>query len=184
MKVITGLAGSARFPDGCVVAAGNFDGVHLGHQEVFTTAVTRARELDLPAVLLTFSSHPLTVVNPSAAPLPLMTVDDRLAIARRSGFEAAIVLDFDQELASMAPGEFAARILVERIGVRELVAGKGWRFGQGRSGDMRLLSELGADAVVWMRQSINLDAAGLQFFYMQVYGTAVRRRSVSAPNSG
>ena len=146
MKVINGLAGPAGFAGGCVVAVGNFDGVHLGHQEVFTTAVARAGELGLPAVLLTFTFHPLMVVNPDAAPSPLMTVDDRLAIARQSGFQAAIVLDFDLELASMSPDEFASRILVEGISVRELVAGKGWRFGQGRSGDMERLSGFGRGA--------------------------------------
>jgi riboflavin kinase/FMN adenylyltransferase len=146
VKVIRTFAGSVLFPDGCVVAVGNFDGVHLGHQEVYTTAVTRAGEMGLPAVLLTFASHPLTVVNPSAAPAPLMTIEDRLSFASNAGFDAAVVLDFDQELAAMSPGEFASRILVDGIGVREVVAGKGWRFGHSRSGDMEQLFRLGADA--------------------------------------
>jgi riboflavin kinase/FMN adenylyltransferase len=128
------------------VAAGNFDGVHLGHREVFATAAARARKLNLPAVLLTFSSHPLMVVNPAAAPAPLMAVSDRLAIARLAGFDAAVVLDFDRELASMAREEFAFHMLVERIGARELVAGMGWRFGRGRSGEMEWLSRFGQNA--------------------------------------
>ncbi|MDF1535379.1 MAG: riboflavin biosynthesis protein RibF [bacterium] len=151
VKVVNVLPDSTLFPNGCVAAVGNFDGVHLGHQEVFATAVARAGAFGLPAVLLTFASHPLTIVNPGAAPAPLMTVDDRLGIARQTGFEAAIVLDFDQELASMSPEEFAARMLVERIGIRELVAGKGWRFGRGRSGDMEWLSGFGQGAGLTVR---------------------------------
>lgn len=135
---------AARYPEGCVVAAGNFDGVHLGHQEVFSTAVARAGTLGLPAVLLTFASHPLAVVNPAAAPAPLMTVQDRLSFAASSGFTAAVVLDFDLSLAAMSSEDFVSSILVGGIGVREVVAGKGWRFGKGRSGDMEQLSRIGA----------------------------------------
>ena len=128
---------------GCVLAVGNFDGVHRGHQLIFNTAVRKARDEGLRAVLLTFSRHPAAVVRPGETPEPLMTVPDRLLIAENLGFDTAFVLDFDPQMAALSPGKFVKDVLVGRLGTRAVVAGESWRFGHRREGDMATLGSLG-----------------------------------------
>ena len=143
------LKGKGPFPPRAVkplLAVGNFDGVHLGHQRVFEETVSRASVTALSPAILTFSGHPLKTLRPVEAPMPVMTPEDRLRIARMFGFETAYVLDFDPSLASMSPEHFLREVLLEVIGAGGLVAGAGWRFGKGRKGSMELLGRLGREA--------------------------------------
>ncbi|UCG38873.1 MAG: bifunctional riboflavin kinase/FAD synthetase [bacterium] len=144
MRVFTGRSVLPAPREGTVLAVGNFDGVHLGHQSVFESAVRAARERGAPAVILTFSAHPLAALSPERAPAPIMAVSDRLRIAESFGFDVALVLDFDDQLAAMSPEAFTRSLLVDRLGVVEVVAGEAWRFGKGRKGDMALLERLGS----------------------------------------
>ena len=128
---------------GCVLAVGNFDGVHRGHQLIFDTAIKKAREVGIKAVLLTFSKHPAALIRPDETPEPLMSISDRLLIAKGFGFDTAFVLDFDPQMAAQSPGKFVEDVLVERLGIRAVVAGEGWRFGRHRAGNMAMLSSIG-----------------------------------------
>jgi riboflavin kinase/FMN adenylyltransferase len=139
LKIIRGADIRNAPTEGCVVAVGYFDGVHVGHQRVFDVAVRQAEDLGVQAALLTFSDHPLKTLRPDLAPHPLMLLEDRLALAGKWGFEKAFVLDFDADLASMPPGIFTDRILIGALGAAGIVAGSGWRFGKERSGDMDFL---------------------------------------------
>jgi riboflavin kinase/FMN adenylyltransferase len=143
LKVFNDLESAYDPSGGCILAVGNFDGVHRGHQLIFNTAVRKARDEGLRAVLLTFSSHPAAVVRPGETPEPLMTVPDRLLIAENLGFDTAFVLDFDPQMAALSPGEFVEDILVARLGTRAVVAGESWRFGHRREGDMATLGSFG-----------------------------------------
>ena len=143
MEIFNNLDAAYDLSDGCVLAVGNFDGVHRGHQLIFSTAIKRAREEGVKAVLLTFSSHPATVIRPGETPEPLMTVPDRLLIAESFGFDTAFVLDFDPRMAALSPGEFVEDVLVGRLGIKAVVAGESWRFGRRRKGDMAMLSSIG-----------------------------------------
>ncbi len=143
MKIFSDLDAAFDPSGGCVLAVGNFDGVHRGHQLIFSTAIKRAREEGVKAVLLTFSSHPATVIRPGETPEPLMTVPDRLLIAEGFGFDTAFVLDFDPRMAALSPGEFVEDVLVGRLGIKAVVAGESWRFGRRREGDMAMLSSIG-----------------------------------------
>ncbi len=143
MKIFNDLDVAYDPSGGCVLAVGNFDGVHRGHQLIFNTAVRKARDEGLRAVLLTFSSHPAAVVRPGETPEPLMTVPDRLLIAENLGFDTAFVLDFDPQMAALSPGKFVEDVLVGRLGTRAVVAGESWRFGHRREGDMATLGSLG-----------------------------------------
>lgn len=145
MKIFNSLDTDFDPSRGCVLAVGNFDGVHLGHQLIFRTAVERAREKGLDAVLLTFSSHPASVLRPDETPRPLMTIPDRLLIAESFGFDAAFVLDFDTRMAFLPAAEFVEEVLVGRLGTRAVVAGDSWRFGYRRQGDMTMLSSMGLE---------------------------------------
>ena len=142
MKITRGLDSFDAPAGGYILAVGNFDGVHLGHQRIFETAVRQAEAMGLTAGLLTFSGHPLQVLRPDEAPQPLMVLEDRLKIARTFGFKKAFILEFDAGLASMSPERFTEEILIRSAGAAGIVAGRQWRFGSGRRGNMDLLKEI------------------------------------------
>jgi riboflavin kinase/FMN adenylyltransferase len=143
LKIYNDIDAASDLSSGCVLAVGNFDGVHRGHQLIFSTAVRRARDEGLRAVLLTFSSHPAAVIRPGETPEPLMTVRDRLLLAESFGFDTVFILDFDPQMATLSPGKFVEDVLLNRLGIRAVVAGENWRFGHRREGDMFMLSSLG-----------------------------------------
>lgn len=121
------------------VALGNFDGVHLGHQELVRQLKERAAPQGLSAVALTFDPHPLSVLAPARAPVPLTTLDERARLLRQFGLDAVVALPFTQELSHCPAGEFARRYLAEWLRARWVAVGEGFRFGRGREGDAALL---------------------------------------------
>ncbi len=130
---------------GCVAAVGNFDGVHTGHQAIFRETVSRAEDIATDGLILTFSRHPAATIMPDNKPRVIMTVSDRLRIASDLGMNAALVLPFDRQIASMTPEQFVDEVLVDTLSVSAVVAGQGWRFGKDRAGDVDLLSALGRE---------------------------------------
>ncbi|NOY87552.1 MAG: riboflavin biosynthesis protein RibF [Deltaproteobacteria bacterium] len=140
-----GLKSIANRTPGCVAAIGNFDGVHVGHQEVFSAGISRSIEMGLPCMVITFDIHPASRLRPREAPCVIMTLEDRLRIIAGLGVDEALVIPFDKNLASRSPEEFAREVLVKGLGAEQVVAGEGWRFGRDRSGDMDLLAELGSE---------------------------------------
>jgi riboflavin kinase/FMN adenylyltransferase len=128
---------------GTVCTIGTFDGVHRGHQLVLQRLAERARAHGLPAVLVTFDPHPLEVVNPAAAP-PLLTLgDEKSEVLAESPLDYVVVLPFTPTLARYEASDFVDHVLVERLGVRELLIGYDHGFGRGRSGDADVLRGLG-----------------------------------------
>lgn len=128
---------------GTVCTIGTFDGVHRGHQLVLQRLAARARARGLPAVLVTFDPHPLEIVNPAAAP-PLLTLgDEKSEVLAESPVDYVVVLPFTQTLARYEAADFVDLVLVERLGVRELLIGYDHGFGRGRSGDVDVLRGLG-----------------------------------------
>jgi riboflavin kinase / FMN adenylyltransferase len=127
-----------------VVTIGNFDGCHLGHQKILCEVVARARGAGALAAVLTFFPHPARVLRPAEAPALLETLDQRLAAIESCGVDAALVLPFDRELASMSAEDFVRRILVETMAAKVVLVGGNFRFGHKGAGDMKLLAELGA----------------------------------------
>jgi riboflavin kinase/FMN adenylyltransferase len=127
-----------------VVTIGNFDGCHRGHQKILHDVVARARSADAVAAVLTFFPHPARVLRPAEAPALLETLNQRLAGMQACGIEAALVLAFDRELASVSAEEFVRRILVETMAAKAVLVGGNFRFGHKGAGDVKLLGELGA----------------------------------------
>lgn len=145
MRIFNKLDAAYDPSGGCILAVGNFDGVHKGHQLIFRTAIANAQDEGLDAVLLTFSTHPVSVIRPAETPQPLMSVSDRLLIADQFGFETAFVLDFDEQMAALSPEEFVENVLIDRLGIRAVVAGESWRFGHRREGNLAMLDRLGLE---------------------------------------
>ena len=131
---MTGLERKPR-----AVAIGTFDGVHLGHRAVIDAAAA----VGLATTVVTFHPHPRTVLGNRVE--LLSTLERRLELLTEAGAEDVLVVEFTPELALLDPAEFTRRYL-QAIGAEVVVAGAGFRFGHGRSGDLALLRQLGLDA--------------------------------------
>jgi riboflavin kinase/FMN adenylyltransferase len=112
-----------------VASIGNFDGVHLGHQEILSAVVSEARTLGLRSVAVTFDPHPERFLRPAKAPLLLSTMDQRIQLLAATGIDAVLVLPFDASLASLTAQQFVQQILVDVLAVRSLHEGGNFRFG-------------------------------------------------------
>lgn len=130
---------------GTVVTVGTFDGVHRGHWAVLEEIRRRAAATGRRSVLVTFHPHPLRIVRPEHAPQLLTTPVEKKEVLAESGLDYAVFLSFTSTLASYSPRRFVEEILLERLGVQELVIGYDHGFGRGRSGDAETLRRIGEE---------------------------------------
>ena len=146
--VISVYQSVAEIPAGfgpSVAAIGNFDGVHLGHQEILSSVVQEAQLLSTQAVAITFDPHPEQFLNPSATPRLLTPIDERLRLLALTGIDAVVVLPFDAALASLSAREFVQSILVKALAVRSLHEGGNFRFGHNAEAGVAELNAFGAE---------------------------------------
>jgi len=127
-----------------VLAIGNFDGIHLGHQAILRATVERAQALNAVSTALTFDPSPRKVLRPETAPLRLSTNAQRMEWFRALGLEAVVVLPFTLDLARLSPEEFVEQILLRDLRIRAVLVGENFKFGHKQAGDVKLLSQLGA----------------------------------------
>jgi riboflavin kinase / FMN adenylyltransferase len=127
-----------------VIALGNFDGFHLGHQAVVGRAIALAKEQGCPAIIATFDPHPVRHFVPGAPPFRLTTLDQRQRLFEQAGADAMLVFDFDGELASTTAQDFIVKLLVERLGAAAVVTGEDFTFGQKRGGNIAVLRDIGS----------------------------------------
>jgi riboflavin kinase / FMN adenylyltransferase len=146
----------------CVASIGNFDGVHLGHQEILSAVVREARELGVRAVAVTFDPHPERFLRPAKAARLLTPMRDRIRLLAATGVDAVVVLPFDAELASLTAEEFVRGILVEVLGVRSLHEGGNFRFGQRAKAGVKELEEFGAGFGFSVRVHSPVHVRGLE----------------------
>ncbi len=126
-----------------VLTLGNFDGVHLGHKKILERVVQRARQVDGEAVVATFYPHPARILRPDRAPMPLISLQDRIAALEEAGAEGLWVIPFDEEFATREAEDFIRDCLVGRVRVQGVILGPDARFGRGRRGNPEMLRELG-----------------------------------------
>ncbi len=128
-----------------VVTIGNFDGVHLGHREIFRRVRGAAREAGGVSVVITFVPHPLKRL-PSRKHLRLITpYAEKERLIAASGIDYLIVIPFTESFATIDAADFVSRILVSRIGMKKLVIGYDYAFGRNREGNVALLEKLGTE---------------------------------------
>jgi phosphoribosyl 1,2-cyclic phosphate phosphodiesterase len=142
----SGAAWEAKFGStgrGSVIAIGNFDGIHLGHQRVLEYTMNLAKETRAVATALTFDPPPLKVLRPDLAPPRISTNQQRMEWFGAIGMESVVVLPFTMDLAQCGPDEFVDQILVSYLKVRAVVVGDNFRFGYRQAGDVKFLRELG-----------------------------------------
>ena len=143
MELIRGTVNLRAAHRGCVATIGNFDGVHRGHQAVLGELLRRAREVGVPAVVITFEPQPLEFFRPEQAPPRLTRLRGKLHAFARMGVERVLCLPFGARLAATGAEAFVTEILVAGLGIRHLIVGDDFRFGAGGKGDFALLERLG-----------------------------------------
>lgn len=126
-----------------VLAIGNFDGVHRGHQAVFEQVKARARRDTVDAAALTFDPHPVRLFKPDTPAFILTPIEERAELIADCGLTGTVALDF-ASIAPLSPEDFVARVLHEGIGASVVMVGEDFRFGKGRAGDIETLRQLGS----------------------------------------
>jgi riboflavin kinase/FMN adenylyltransferase len=129
---------------GGIVALGNFDGFHLGHQAVVGAAVARARAEGRPVLVATFDPHPVRYFRPDSAPFRLTTLDQRERLFAAAGADAMVVFGFDGDLAGLSAEAFVAERLVGGLRAAGVVTGEDFTFGKAKGGNVDVLADLGA----------------------------------------
>ena len=141
MKIFHGT-GNAKILRPTVLTLGVFDGLHLGHQAIMQTVVSRAKAINTVPTAITFDPHPRSVINPENAPPLLQTLDQRLNALEFFGIEQTIIVRFNQEFAAQDAEVFLRETIYERLQAREVYLGKGFAFGRNRSGNIELLRQM------------------------------------------
>jgi riboflavin kinase/FMN adenylyltransferase len=151
------LDGGSAVPQalrGGIVALGNFDGFHEGHQAVVGRAVARARAEGRPVLVATFDPHPVRYFKPDTPPFRLTTLDQRQRLFAAAGADAMIVFRFDEALAATSAEGFVRERLLTLIGAAGVVTGEDFTFGRGRGGSVEVLQRFGAEL------GFSVDAVG------------------------
>jgi riboflavin kinase / FMN adenylyltransferase len=145
MQRLTLAGGVPDSLKGSIVALGNFDGFHLGHQAVVGRAVARAFHERRPVIVATFDPHPVAFFRPEVPPFRLTSLNQREALFAHAGADAMLVFEFDEALRSTSAEDFVGKLLAERIAAAGVVTGDDFSFGKGRAGNVGLLRTLGAE---------------------------------------
>lgn len=144
MEIVRGLESYPPDSPPSVAALGAFDGIHLAHQRILATARERGVTLGLRAVACTFDPHPLAVLQPERAPIPITDVSENFARIAAQGIDVTVVIPFTLEFARIEPEAFVRDVLAGRLKAREVVVGFNHTFGHRARGNARLLTELGS----------------------------------------
>lgn len=143
MQVIRHLEASGGRFRSTVATLGNFDGVHVGHQEILSRVVRQAAERRVQAVVVTFFPHPTAVLAPARAPVELGSLADRLARMREIGIDTVVVQRFTRAFASVEASPFIESYLVDRLGAAKVIIGHSVNFGRARAGNAATLEAAG-----------------------------------------
>jgi riboflavin kinase / FMN adenylyltransferase len=133
---------AAPFPRACVTI-GNFDGVHLGHQILFSEVVGRAHRQRGTSVVITFEPHPLKVLCPHRGIKLISTFEQKVELIAMANIDVLVVLPFTQELAATPAETFVDEVLINKVGIHELVIGYDYAMGRNRQGNIDFLKEQG-----------------------------------------
>ena len=127
---------------GSVVTIGNFDGVHLGHRALIERLIDTSKRLKTKSMVFTFDPPPLKLLRPEITPKPLTWNARRAELLNRLGVDQILFYPTNTDLLRLTPVEFFERILIDQLGIRGIVEGPNFRFGQSRAGDIQTLKEL------------------------------------------
>jgi riboflavin kinase/FMN adenylyltransferase len=143
MAIIHTLDSLPRDIENPVVTIGNFDGVHKGHQALFENVIERATDIDGTSLVITFEPHPIKVMSPQKL-RPLITLlEQKKELVVEFGIDILLLIEFTLEFAAISARDFVRDILIDRLGMKEIVVGYDYAFGHNREGNLELLREMG-----------------------------------------
>jgi len=174
MKIIRDLKDLAEPLKNSVATIGNFDGVHLGHREIFRGIVKKAHATGGKSVVITFVPHPLKVLAPEQAPRLLNTYIEKERLIRASCVDYLVELTFDEEMAAMSPDDFVENILINKLGVQHLIVGYDYAFGRDRAGDVDFLSRKGKE------KGFTVEVLGPILRGEEIFSSTLARRLLGA----
>ena len=170
------IDGSGDIPEiarGAIVTVGNFDGVHRGHQRLLGRARARADAAGVPALAITFDPHPVALLRPEAAPVPLVWLEREISLLHEAGASLVGVFRTGPWLLELTAREFFDRIICEQLGARGMVEGPNFAFGHDRLGDVRTLEAWCGEA------GIDFEVVELAVIDDQLISSSLIRRCLS-----
>ena len=144
MSIICNLNTLPQNITNSVVTIGNFDGVHRAHQIIFQKIIGRARDLDGISVAITFEPHPIKVMSPTKAKPLITLVEQKKELIIAQGIDVLLIIEFTTEFAAISAEDFVKNILVNKLGVKEVIVGYDYAFGHKRQGNIQVLREIGS----------------------------------------
>ncbi|MFT4862481.1 MAG: riboflavin kinase/FMN adenylyltransferase [Pseudohongiellaceae bacterium] len=137
----------SQFQQSCVATIGKFDGVHLGHQLILDQLKDKAREFNLPSLVILLEPHPeeFFALDIQQCPARLTSIREKFELLESFGIDFVFQLKFDQKLAQQSPEDYIQEILVDGLGVASFIVGNDWRFGHNRGGDFAMLQQWGVN---------------------------------------
>ena len=170
VKTLSSISELANIAGPIVLAAGVFDGFHLGHRAVIERAIVDARAVGGTPVVVTFDPHPAAVLRPQSAPPLLTSTRHKLRLLADAGIAHVLVLNFDAAFAAKPPEQFIGELAAACRPLREICVGEDWAFGKDRAGNISLLTSLG--------EKLGFDAIGV--LPVTVEGKAVSSTAIRA----
>jgi len=171
MQLVRGLQNISKAARGCVLTVGNYDGVHLGHQQMIGALKRRALELNAPATVLVFEPSSKEFIDPESAPPRLTRWREKFNVLAGLGVERLVTLRFDEHMRAMTPKAFVDELIVGGLGARHVVVGDDFRYGSNAGGTIETLRAAGRVSGFGVEQIPPFEIEGVR-----VSSTAVRER--------
>ena len=143
MQLVRGIHNIQLNDHGCVLTIGNFDGVHLGHQQVIKALVSKAKALKCVAAVLVFEPQPQELFSPETAPARLCRLRDKYNLLAKLGVQRLICVNFSAKFANQSAQHFIEHLLVNKLGIKHLIVGDDFHFGKNRTGNFSMLCQAG-----------------------------------------
>ncbi len=159
MLLITELKGLQQRFTNSIITLGNFDGLHLGHQELIRMVISRAKETGALSMVVTFRPHPLKILCPEKCPPLISIYEEKIRLIEDLGIDVLVKIPFSLEFAGMTPEAFVKEVLCGMLGAKEIFVGANYRFGRERKGTVQTLRDLGRECGFAVREvgQISLD---------------------------
>jgi len=144
MSIICNLNNLPQDITNPVVTIGNFDGVHWAHQKIFKKIIERARDLNGTSVAITFEPHPIKIMFPAKAKPLITLLEQKKELIINQGIDLLLIIEFTAKFAAISARDFVKDILVDKLGVKEIIVGYDYAFGHNRQGNIEILREMGS----------------------------------------
>jgi len=170
MQLVRGIHNIRLQDHGCVLTIGNFDGVHLGHQQVIKALVSKAKALNCVAAVLVFEPQPQELFSPETAPARLCRLRDKYNLLAKLGVQRLICVNFTAKFANQSAQHFIEHLLVKKLGIKHLIVGDDFHFGKNRTGNFDMLCQAG--------KVFNFDVSDTKSYKMadcRISSTAIRK---------